>query len=198
MEAAERLFLTEGYESVSMRKVAAEIEYSPTTIYLYFRNKQEMMQALTAEGHGELAEIISATIDAEGSDPLMALKLICRDYVKYSLENPNRYELWFRFSRLEFDGDRIFARIGDDRFPVFHSWLALLEECIENGFLKDGTIGRLFSLIWSAMHGFISLSVTYPNHPTLGSDESIDAMVEMLISGLTKDDSTTSITSVEG
>ena len=39
LEAARELFLKEGVENVSMRAIAKRIEYSPTTIYLYFKDK---------------------------------------------------------------------------------------------------------------------------------------------------------------
>ena len=36
LDAAKKLFIKEGYEATSIRKIAAEIEFSPTTIYLYY------------------------------------------------------------------------------------------------------------------------------------------------------------------
>ena len=191
LEAAERLFLAEGYESVSMRRIAAEIEYSPTTIYQYFENKLEMMRALTADGHDELTCIISGITEAGELDPLAALKSISREYINYCLEIPNRYELWFRFSELEFERGGIFARIDDQRFPIFHSWLSLLEACIEDEVFADGDAASLLSLIWSGMHGYISLCIRYPDHPILGGTDSIDAMIEMIFKGLISDSPST-------
>ena len=46
LDVAREMFATEGYESVSMRKIADKIEYSPTTIYLYFKDKNELFYAL--------------------------------------------------------------------------------------------------------------------------------------------------------
>ena len=49
LSAARELFVNEGYESVSMRKIAERIEYSPTTIYLYFEDKADLLDSVCQE-----------------------------------------------------------------------------------------------------------------------------------------------------
>src|SRR5712692_10648091 len=49
LDAARGLFVRDGYESVSMRKIAAKIEYSPGTIYTYFKDKDEILDCLCEE-----------------------------------------------------------------------------------------------------------------------------------------------------
>ena len=49
LDAARELFIKHGYENVSMRKIAEKIEYSPTTIYLYFHDKSEILHTLCEE-----------------------------------------------------------------------------------------------------------------------------------------------------
>ena len=55
LDAARELFAQFGYDEVTMRKVAEKIEYSPTTIYLYFRDKETLIRALCAHDFLELA-----------------------------------------------------------------------------------------------------------------------------------------------
>ena len=50
LDAARELFVTEGYEGVSMRKVADKIEYSPTAIYVHFADKEELFRELCHRG----------------------------------------------------------------------------------------------------------------------------------------------------
>src|SRR5271168_4346283 len=54
LDAARDLFLREGYENVSMRKIAEKIEYSPTTIYLYFQDKSELLDCICEETFARL------------------------------------------------------------------------------------------------------------------------------------------------
>ena len=57
VEAARELFVKHGYESVSMRRIAEKIEYSPTTIYLYFKDKSELISAICEETFFARAEL---------------------------------------------------------------------------------------------------------------------------------------------
>ena len=54
LDSAMSLFLEEGFGNVSIRRIAESIEYSPATIYLYFRDKDEILFALHNEGFEEL------------------------------------------------------------------------------------------------------------------------------------------------
>ena len=54
LEAARQLFVTEGYENVSIRKIAEKIEYSPGTIYLYFQDKAEILAQISEETFSRL------------------------------------------------------------------------------------------------------------------------------------------------
>ena len=63
LDAARDLFIREGYEAVSMRKIADRIEYSPTTIYLYFRDKSELFDCLSEQAFGKLLEKLQSIGD---------------------------------------------------------------------------------------------------------------------------------------
>ncbi len=57
LDAARELFMIEGYERVTMRRIADAIEYSPTTIYHHFEDKDDLVNALC---HEEFAQLLSA------------------------------------------------------------------------------------------------------------------------------------------
>src|SRR5260370_42086235 len=69
LDAARALFVKEGYEHVSIRKIAGKIEYAPGTIYLYFRDKAEILHRLCEETFSKLAQRKQA-INADPPDPL--------------------------------------------------------------------------------------------------------------------------------
>ena len=56
LEAARELFAESGYEAVTMRRVAAKIDYSPTTIYLHFQDKESLVRELCSEDFLSLAQ----------------------------------------------------------------------------------------------------------------------------------------------
>src|ERR671939_111330 len=81
LDAARELFVNEGYENVSMRRIAEKIEYSPTTIYLYFEDKAALLFAICEETFAKLAKKLE-TIVRQTQDPVEALKKGCRAYIE--------------------------------------------------------------------------------------------------------------------
>src|SRR5215470_8575441 len=90
IEAARALFIEEGYEKTSMRKIAEKIEYSPTTIYLYFNDKKELLESICEETFGKFVKVLE-NIDKNKKDPLENLYAVMKAYVEFGLKNPNDY-----------------------------------------------------------------------------------------------------------
>jgi len=86
--AAERLFREEGYASVSMRRLAAEVGCAPMTLYAYFESKADILGHLWDGVYAALfadLKALAATLD----EPAARLAAISRRYVRYWIENPN-------------------------------------------------------------------------------------------------------------
>ncbi len=83
LDAARELFITHGYEGVSMRKVAEKIEYSPTAIYLHFADKEDLFHQLCQEDFARLAEVFQSS--AMPADPVARIQEIGRVYVQFGL-----------------------------------------------------------------------------------------------------------------
>src|SRR5215813_3940645 len=82
MDAASELFVREGYENVSMRRIADKIEYSPTTIYLYFKDKAELLEQLCQETFAWLVQKLSKMMEQPG-DPVERLKRGLLAYIEF-------------------------------------------------------------------------------------------------------------------
>src|ERR1700730_11086394 len=94
LDAARDLFVREGFENVSMRRIAEKIEYSPTTIYLYFEDKASLLFAICEETSARLAKRMAALTKAS-PDPVKPLRGGCRAYVDFGLKYPNHYRVPF-------------------------------------------------------------------------------------------------------
>src|SRR5580692_3211582 len=93
LDAARELFVTEGYEGVSMRRVAEKIEYSPTAIYVHFADKNELFHELCGQDFARLPEEMqSADMPA---DPIERLRQLGRNYIQLGLRFPNHYLFMF-------------------------------------------------------------------------------------------------------
>src|SRR5215471_14493058 len=94
IDAARALFIEEGFEKTSMRKIADKIEYSPTTIYLYFNDKRELLESICEETFGKFVKLLQK-IDKGQEDPIQRLHSVLKAYVEFALKNPNDYMLTF-------------------------------------------------------------------------------------------------------
>ena len=92
--AARELFVNEGYENVSMRKIADKIEYSPTTIYLYFKDKADLLDSVCQETLLSLLNTLDE-LKKDKSDPVETLRKSGRVYVAFGLKYPQDYKLTF-------------------------------------------------------------------------------------------------------
>ena len=76
LDAARELFVSEGYEGVSMRKVAEKIEYSPTAIYVHFADKESLFRELCHQDFARLAQVFQSA--ALPQDVIQRLKDVGR------------------------------------------------------------------------------------------------------------------------
>ena len=94
LDAASELFVRDGYENVSMRRIADKIEYSPTTIYIYFKDKAELLEQVCKETFGRLVQRLTKIMEQPG-DPVERLKRGLIAYIQFGLENPHHYRATF-------------------------------------------------------------------------------------------------------
>src|ERR1041385_6236629 len=130
LDAARALFVKEGYERVSIRKIAEKIEYAPGTIYLYFHDKAEILHRLCEETFAKLAQWMHA-INADPSNPLEGLRRGLRTYVQFGIDNPHHYIVTFVQSK----------QLPHDHQPqagqgCFDNLRAAVKRCIDAGQLN--------------------------------------------------------------
>lgn len=93
LKAARKLFLEQGFEKTSVRNIADAIEYSPATLYLYYKDKNELLFAVHEEAFLKLMEELSSVKDIK--EPFERLVEMGHRYIKYAIENPELYDLMF-------------------------------------------------------------------------------------------------------
>jgi AcrR family transcriptional regulator len=90
LEAAGEIFMQEGLEKLSIRKIADKIEYSPAIIYHYFQDKEDIVNHLMASGYRKIMSSLS-TVQASADPPEIKLKELMRNYINAALEMPDEY-----------------------------------------------------------------------------------------------------------
>lgn len=156
LEAAKELFIEKGYDATSIRNVAERIEYSPTTIYLYFKDKDDIFYALHQEGFGLLNQYFRVLENVP--DPFERLKTIMRAYIKFALENREFYDLMF-ISRAPMNALKEDCGDWDEGKKSFEALVQTVAQCIEQKYFPPLDPETLSFTMWSMVHGVCSLEI---------------------------------------
>jgi len=187
LDAASELFVREGYENVSMRRIAEKIEYSPTTIYLYFRDKAELLDQVCEDLFVRLSQVL-AKISAQPGEPLERLKRGMLAYVKFGLENPHPYRAIFMMPIPEgFDAKPHTNEDSSSGMQAFDFMRRAVCDCIAAGKFKKMDAELICQTMWAGIHGITSLLIVKSEHfPFVEKDELIHSMVDTLVAGVSK------------
>lgn len=156
LSAAREIFLNEGYENTSIRKIASKIEYSPGVIYNYFKDKNDLLLSLHDKAFECKIEALFLSVK-NIPDPLERLKATGRSYIRYGLDNAADYELMFILS-CTMEALAVKEEFWKDGATAINMLKENISECMEAGyFKKDTNIDALSLLLWSQVHGLVSL-----------------------------------------
>ena len=156
LSAAREIFLKEGYENTSIRKIATAIEYSPGTIYHHFKDKNELLLALHDKAFECKIEALFLSVQ-NIADPLERLKATGRSYLRYGLDNPQDYELMFILS-CTMEALAVKEEFWQDGAQSINMLKENIRECMEAGyFRKDLNPDEISLILWSQVHGLVSL-----------------------------------------
>jgi AcrR family transcriptional regulator len=158
LDAARELFVAEGVESVSMRKIAEKIGYSATTLYIYFKDKESLLHALCDRDFGTLQE--SFTKIGRISDPIERLRKMGQAYITFALEYPSHYRLLFmiphdpRYVDNEYEIEHGHSDQGSYEFLR-----ATVVEGLAAGVFRDEykDADLIAQVLWSSLHGVAAL-----------------------------------------
>jgi AcrR family transcriptional regulator len=188
LAAARRLVLKEGFDALTMRKIADAIEYAPGTIYLYFDSRDAIAFELCRAGFEEfLAALTPATAIA---DPIERLREIGRRYVRFGLENPETYRLIFmddpKYVTVAFEEkEKAADSAGMQALGLLISIFSELRE--RKKLAVDADPAALAEMTWAEVHGLVSLKIAHEGgFPQTPSDDLFELITDTLIRGLLK------------
>lgn len=169
LTAARDLFVAEGYQNVSIRKIAERIEYSPAAIYSYFASKDDIFLALAEEGFNRLDEKVRRAMNT--GDPLENVRACWWAFYEFSQEQPAYFELMFV--------DRSVPRITQqwEGFELLQQMLANAVDAIQKA-IDAGAFPRTLSpnaamhMLWASLIGPAVVGIRH----RLASGEDYDAL----------------------
>lgn len=153
LKAAREIFLEKGYEDTSIRGIAERAEYSPGTIYLYFKDKDSILYELKKEGFIMLGQ--NMMVLQYIADPFERLKAMGHVYIKFALEHQDFYDLMFVIKApLNILEDEECWMEGQKAFDVL---IKVVEDCKKANRFEGHDAEELSFVIWSTLHGIVTL-----------------------------------------
>lgn len=185
LEAAVNLFAKEGLEAVSMRKVAARVGCSATAIYLYFANKEALMEALVRQEFLDLAEAMESLRSVK--DPVQRMRDFAQAYVRFALEKSDHYRFIFMTLRPTPSPEALADR-GQTEVNAYLMAQEAAAQAIGEGHLRRDLDPHLVAqTLVSGIHGILALHLVgfqdpwLPWHPI---EVRVAHMMDSLLAGM--------------
>ncbi|MEO6324286.1 MAG: TetR/AcrR family transcriptional regulator [Thermoanaerobaculia bacterium] len=192
LDAARALFASDGYEAVTMRRIARAVEYSPTALYLHFKDKESLIRDLCMTDFQFLARAFQKI--AKEKDPLERLRKIGRAYVDFASEHPNHYRLMFMTPPLnaaEIKTEAMSEIHGNPEEDAYAFLRGTIAQAIAEGRLrpelKDPDL--VAQAAWSGTHGVVSLHIAKGSDPWIewrSVKKTAALIVDALIRGISR------------
>jgi len=158
LKAARKLFVEKGIGQTTIRNIADSIDYSIGTVYVYFRDKNEIFHALHTQGFADLGGQFKILYNVK--DPMERLTAMGKVYTSFGLENPEMYDLMFNLKApMEFL-ETVQKDEWDEGKATFDVLQTTVKQCMDAGHFKGHKLEPLTFLIWSCVHGMCSLEIS--------------------------------------
>jgi len=178
LDAALNIVQTEGWQALSMRKIADQIEYTAPIIYEYFSNKEGILLELTRKGYLMLSKAVREARDAH-QQPADQMEAMWVAYWNFAFEHKEFYQLMYGVDMMccsvknnLLEAENLANMIGD-----------IIESLFEKKPVSEDDICRKYYTYWSIIHGLISINLVRPNGRT--TDDLNQQILKDAIKGIT-------------
>jgi AcrR family transcriptional regulator len=154
LDASREILISQGFAALTMRRVAAAIDYAPATIYLHFQSREQIAQELCFAGLKRLHERFQAVTDRDAANRLADF---ARAYLEYAQSDPETYRLIFmadsQLTKAVFT-QRDSGGVGEAALGLIVNAMAELQTGSKKRIAKPVELAELF---WAGLHGLASL-----------------------------------------
>jgi len=180
LEVSKEILIEDGFSKMSMRKIAKRADITATSIYLHFKNKDDLLLALIEESIKNLKSALINVIDPS-KDLIRQLEDLADTYIDYALKHPQEYQVIYMVRPEEM------PKYPKEKFKNIRSTYELLADIISEG-KKNDLIDVESSLIsaytlWAQLHGVVSVILSKRLDTRIPRDQFIEQAVENIIQG---------------
>src|SRR5215469_2694998 len=150
LQAALEIASEEGWQAVTIRRVAEQIEYSPSAIYKYFEDKEAILHTLLLQGFGQMRAALEqvATHERNPRERLLQMATVYWDFVWH---HPTLYQLMF-----DLKGN---LRQIEEAKAAFLLVRAAIEEWNQTQGVRMADLDGAVDILWATMHGLVTLTM---------------------------------------
>ena len=175
IQTAQSLFVTEGYQSVSMRKIAAKAGMGTMTLYKYFPNKNALLHHIWAGFFDELLELIKADIsNKKGAKNV--LKQMCMTYLNYWAEHKDRFRIVFLNEDRASSSDDFFINQADIAEQMLHVVGPLMQDLFKS--IDPSSVLIYLESVVCFVHGIALNVITISEYPWNDYEKYIDMFLD--------------------
>ena len=178
LQAAWQIVKQEGWQALSIRKIADAIEYSVPVIYTHFENKDAILHEFTTEGFSLLSnELLAAKEGAKSPDA--QLRAIATAYWTFAFSNREHYQLMFG---LGIPTCEVVNKVAELK-KVSNVLLSSVDDVMKSGNNPGADIFLKFHTLWSILHGMVSIQMVASNE---APNELQNAILQDAVDGFIK------------
>ena len=191
--AAKELFLRDGFEATTIRRIADVVGVSAPALYLYFRDKDAIMLALCDQTFRSLIEVMEG-MEQQELTPIERLRRCGAAYIHFALEHPREYWLTFMSGNTpeaikrrghkpeSFDPDAP----GSQGAIAFAKLMGIFREIENSGLQLNYPVDTAAELVWMSLHGLVAALINNPEFNWTKRDVLIAGMLDMAVRGVVR------------
>ncbi|MFI3135977.1 MAG: TetR/AcrR family transcriptional regulator [Methylococcaceae bacterium] len=159
LDAARSLFVARGIEAVSMREIAKKINYSATTLYHHFADKESLLQAVCDEDFLALASSMREIMQIP--DLISRLQALNNGYAQFALQHPNHYRLMFMTPRTPCNLETTQIEQGNTEQDAYAQLKIIVQDAFDADLFKPELtdVELIAQTVWASVHGVCSLEI---------------------------------------
>lgn len=183
LQAAQDLFLEEGFEKFSMRRLARKIGYSPTTLYNYFKDKQDLIYSLCEDLFASYLDALQQLAELE-ANPLERLKGFFLLSIRFGCSHRDHYRVAFFSSEAVYGPPEEFMSRDSLARKSYLFIRQVVADCIAGGKFRLADPEVVTQAFLAASHGVIAAHIFWTDFPLAPPDVLGETLLDGLLKGL--------------
>lgn len=185
LDAAERIFVAEGYEGATIRRIADEVGVSSTALYMHFPDKACILHEIT---EGAFRELLASNseIAARPLDAVVRVRAMLEAYMDWGFAHPNAYQLVY-CQRGPVSTTPLPEGTADLSRQCYETFSRVVREVAASGRLRTGDGVSAAQALWMACHGVVALATSRPNFGWADRADLMRVTLDGLLHGLVID-----------